>query len=104
MRFAHWNQQGLAYLFLVEGKRILELHVVSDRHHSLTLVQALIPVNVVYNICGLDKLSNAYGLQDLTLAQKIGIFDDNAHSQSRRLRHATNFTAWGVFNMDSLYA
>lgn len=101
MRFAFWNPHGLPYLFLAEAKRIWELQVVSNRHRSLTSVQAVVLINVIYNICGLDKIGDVYGLQGFALAQEIGLFDGNAHTQSRRLRDATDFTAWGLFNLSS---
>lgn len=104
MRFSYWNPNGLAYRFLAEAKRIWELQVVSDCHRCLTSVQAVVLINAIYNLCGLDKIGDIYGLQGFALAQEIGLFDGNTHIQSRRLRDATNFAAWGLFNMDSLFA
>lgn len=104
MRFAFWNSHGLSYLFLTEAKRIWEFQDISNCHRSLTSIQAMILVNIVYAFSGLDKIGDVYGLQSLTLAQEIGLFDGNAHIQSRRLRDAANLTAWGLFNMSSHFA
>jgi hypothetical protein len=91
-------------MFLAEAKRLWELQVVKGQHRNLPSIQAAILINVVYNVCGLDKLGNVYGVQGLLLAQEIGLFGGNAHIQPERLRCAANFSAWALFNMDSLFA
>lgn len=70
----------------------------------MTSIQAVVIINVIYNNCGLDKLGDLYGLQGFALAQEIGLFDGNDHIQSRRLRDVANYSAWGLFSMDSLFA
>lgn len=57
-------------------------------------------INVVYSLCGLDKLGDRWGLQGLAIAKEMRLFDGNGHIESDRMRHATNFTAWCMFNAD----
>jgi hypothetical protein len=61
-------------------------------------------INMVYGIGGLDKLGDIYRLQGFALAQEMALFDGNNHVQPARLRDASNFTAWCLFNIDSYYA
>lgn len=74
----------------------------SDRYRSLTSIQALVIINVIHNNAGLDRIGDVYGKQAFTLAKEIKLMDGNAHILSRRLRDAYNYSAWGVFNADSL--
>jgi hypothetical protein len=94
----------LAYLFFAEAKRLWELEVAMNRQRNLTSIQAVALINAIYNNCGLDKLGDVYGLQGFALAHEMELMDGNTHILSRRLRDAYNYAAWGLFNMDSLFA
>lgn len=76
------------------------MKAISGNYRNLTSVQAAIIINVIYNFCALDKVGKVYGLQGLSIAQDLRLFDGNAHIKSKRVRNARNFTAWALFNMD----
>ncbi|KAL6711313.1 hypothetical protein ACN47E_005844 [Coniothyrium glycines] len=99
--FRYWDPEGLGYRFLAEARRLWELETVNGKNHSLASVQAALTINVVYNICGLDKVGSAYGLRAIDWAHEMKLFDGNAHIQCERLRDARNFTAWSLYNFES---
>jgi hypothetical protein len=77
-----------------------EVQAMNGKSRRLTSVQAAMIINIVYNLHGLDKLGSVYGLQALSVAREMHLFDGNAHVTSERVRHARNFTAWCLFNID----
>jgi hypothetical protein len=76
------------------------MQAIEDGYRNLASVQAATILNIVYNVCALDKIGNVYGLQALAIAQDLRLFNGNAHVKSERVRNARNFTAWALFNMD----
>ncbi|KAF2624882.1 hypothetical protein BU25DRAFT_347202 [Macroventuria anomochaeta] len=101
-RFKYWEPEGLGYRFLAEARRIWELQTINGRNRTLTSIQAALMINIVHNLFGLDKLGNLYGLQALAIAREMLLFDGNADDTCERVRHAKNFTAWCLFNTDSI--
>jgi hypothetical protein len=44
------------------------MQTLNRRYHKLASVQAVLIINIVYNLYGLDKLGSPYGLQGLAIA------------------------------------
>jgi len=77
-----------------------ETQALDGKRRKLTSIQAAMIINVVYNLYALDKLGTIHGLQSLSLARDMRLFEGNTHITSERVRHARNFTAWCLFNID----
>jgi hypothetical protein len=58
-------------------------------------------INIVLNLHGLDKQGYLYGLQGLAIAKDMGLFSGSRHITPKQDRHARDFTAWCLFNMDT---
>ncbi|PVH97901.1 hypothetical protein DM02DRAFT_630684 [Periconia macrospinosa] len=98
-RVEYWNPDTLLYRFLAEAKRLWELEADKPR---VTTVQAGIVFNVVYNLCGLDKVGQAYRIQAISLAKELSLFKNDVEGRSPRIRRGMAFTAWALFNWDTL--
>lgn len=96
------NHVNLGYRFLAETKRLWESS--GHERRNLTSVQTAMTVTIIYNLDGLNKLSSPYGFESLSLAKEMRLFDGNANITSERERHARNFTAWCLFNIDRCVA
>ncbi|KAK8013452.1 hypothetical protein PG991_009045 [Apiospora marii] len=101
-RSEYWSPQSLAYLFLAEARRLWEFHVVNRKYRNLTTAQSAIVLNFIYNVCALDKLGTHYGAQGFKLAYEIELFNGSDHIESKRDRDARNFTAWCLYNVDTV--
>ncbi|KAJ4227937.1 hypothetical protein NW759_004026 [Fusarium solani] len=88
-RAEYWNPQTLLYRFLAEAKRLWELEADTPR---VTTVQAGLALNMVHNMCGLDKFGRAYSIQAVNLAHKLRLFDDVEEVQDQRTRDGRAFT------------
>lgn len=86
------------YRFLAEAKRLWELEARTPR---ITTIQAGILLNVVYNLCGLDGIGQAYRLQAIVLANELHLFDKTIKEDRPPMRLALAFTAWSLFNWES---
>ncbi|KAL8822314.1 MAG: hypothetical protein Q9191_006949 [Dirinaria sp. TL-2023a] len=81
-RAEYWNPHTLLYSFIAEAKRLWELEPNVPR---ITTIQAGILFNVFYNLCGLDELGQA-----------------TIDEHSRRICQGRAFTAWALYNWESL--
>ncbi|KAG6006825.1 hypothetical protein E4U21_006632 [Claviceps maximensis] len=101
-RAEYWNPNALLYRFLAEAKRIWELEHSSPR---ITTVQAGIIFNVVHNFNGLDEVGQPYRLQAIVLANRLSLFHRTTIDEADdRMRHGKAFTAWALYNWDTLNA
>lgn len=100
-RFRHWDPDSLGYRFLAEAKRLWEFNSLNMERPRLGSIQGVMIINIVLNLHGLDKHGDLYGLQGLVAAKAMGLFEGSAHIGSERERHAMDFTAWCLFNMDT---
>ncbi|KAI8663033.1 hypothetical protein LRP88_07241 [Fusarium phalaenopsidis] len=100
-RAEYWNPQTLLYRFLAEAKRLWELEADTPR---VTTAQAGVILNTLHNICGLDKFGRAYTTHALSLAHTLRLFDDTEEVQDQRTRDGRRFTAWVLYNYETLTA
>jgi hypothetical protein len=74
--------------------------MINRKYRHLASVQAALIMNIVLDLCGLDKIGDTYGRKSWAIAQELQLFDGNAHILSERVRNARNFTAWCLFSID----
>ena len=97
-RADYWNPNTLQYRFVAEAKRLWELEADEPR---LSTIQAGVIFNVYYNLCGLDKIGQAYRIKAITLAQQIQLFDCTVNKLGARVRDRWAYTAWALFNWET---
>jgi len=100
-RFKYWDPDSLGYRFLAEAKSLWEVQITDGNRPKLVSVQAVMIINIVLNLHGLDKQGHLYGLQGLAIAKDMGLFSGSRHITPKQDRHARDFTAWCLFNMDT---
>ncbi|KAH7109611.1 putative C6 transcription factor [Dendryphion nanum] len=98
-RAEYWNPHTLTYRFIAEAKRLWECESDEPR---ITTIQTGMIFNVFHNLCGLDEIGQAYRIKAIALAHKMNIFNSSIEYQSPRIRHGTAFTAWALFNWETL--
>ncbi|KAI9705941.1 MAG: hypothetical protein M1836_005347 [Candelina mexicana] len=98
-RAEYWNPNTLLYRFVAEAKRIWELQANEAR---ITTIQAGILFNVFYNLCGLDEIGQVYRIHAVALAHKLRLFDRTIEGQSDRMCKGRAFTAWTLYNWETL--
>ncbi|KAH6884387.1 hypothetical protein B0T10DRAFT_493135 [Thelonectria olida] len=99
-RVEYWNPDTLIYRFLAEAKRIWELEAMEPR---ITTIQAGILFSVIHNLCGLDEIGQPYRIHSVALAHKLRIFDA-VDGQSGRIQSGRAYTAWALYNWETLVA
>ena len=99
-RAEYWNPQTLSYRFLVEAKRLWEPEAAQPR---ITTIQAGILLNLLHNMCGLDKIGRAYSVQAIALAHALRLYDDvpAVRGESSRSADGRVFTAWMLYNYET---
>ncbi|KAG6002751.1 hypothetical protein E4U54_000808 [Claviceps lovelessii] len=101
-RAEYWNPNTLLYRFLAEAKRIWELEYTQLR---ITNIQAGIIFNAVHNLSGLDEVGKPYQLHAIALACRMRLFHrTDIREADDRMRDGKAFTAWALYNWDSLNA
>ncbi|GKU05642.1 nitrogen assimilation transcription factor nit-4 [Fusarium langsethiae] len=100
-RVEYWNPNNLIYRFTAEAKRLWELESKVPR---ITTIQAGVVLTVFHNLCGVDEIGKPYRLQAIALAQQLGIFDTAVASRCERLQRGREYTAWALYNWESLSA
>ncbi|RGP70996.1 nitrogen assimilation transcription factor nit-4 [Fusarium sporotrichioides] len=100
-RVEYWNPNNLIYRFTAEAKRLWELESKVPR---ITNIQAGVVLTVFHNLCGVDEIGKPYRLQAIALAQQLGIFDTAVASRCERLQRGREYTAWALYNWESLSA
>ncbi|KAI1071540.1 hypothetical protein LB507_005250, partial [Fusarium sp. FIESC RH6] len=100
-RVEYWNPNNLTYRFMAEAKRLWELEATVPR---ITTIQAGMLFAVYHNLCGLDEIGNAYLIQAVALAHQLRIFDTPVVGQSERLQRGREYTAWALYNWETLSA
>ncbi|OAQ76307.1 C6 transcription factor [Purpureocillium lilacinum] len=95
-----WNPKTLGYSFLAEAKRLWELY--ADTTVDLPTLQATLILHITYSMHGMDKIGFPYLVRAVTMAKQLRLLDGNKHIRSTRLRHARDFTAWCLFNWQTL--
>ncbi|KAM0250860.1 hypothetical protein ACHAP5_002079 [Fusarium lateritium] len=100
-RVEYWNPSSFMYRFLAEAKRLWELEATIA---LITTIQAGIIFSVIHNLCGLDEIGQAYRIQAVTLSHRLRIFDTDVEGQSNRLRRGRQYTAWAMYNWETLSA
>lgn len=58
-------------------------------------------MNIIYNICGLDKVGWVYMAQAIAMGHNLGLFYGTPPFRSQRMKDAATFTAWVTFNWQS---
>lgn len=88
------------YRFLAEAKRIWELEASRPR---ITTIQAGIIFNVIYNLCGLDEIGQAYRVHAISLANKIRLFDGTVDHDGNNDRSwkGKAYAAWALYNWET---
>lgn len=64
---------------------------------SLTTIQAGYLITAVYNVNGLDKLGRSYTIQSISMAERFGLFHDDA-DDDKRFQNAKAITGWSLFS------
>ncbi|RGP76742.1 hypothetical protein FLONG3_5182 [Fusarium longipes] len=100
-RVEYWNPDNLVYRFVAEAKRLWELDAKVPR---ITTIQAGILFTVFHNFCGVDEVGKAYRLHAISLAQQLSIFDTAVASRSDRIQKGREYTAWALYNWETLSA
>ncbi|UNI23335.1 hypothetical protein JDV02_009163 [Purpureocillium takamizusanense] len=95
-----WNPKTVGYSFLAEAKRLWELQ--ADTTLDLPTLQATLILHITYSMHGMDKIGFPYLVRAVTMAKQLRLLDGNKHIRSTRLRHARDFTAWCLFNWQTL--
>ncbi|KAK2590782.1 hypothetical protein QQS21_011536 [Conoideocrella luteorostrata] len=98
-RAEYWNPHTLLYRFVAEAKRLWELEATEPR---LTTIQAGIIFNVFHNLCGLDEIGQSYRVHAIALAHNLHLFHSSVKEQSERTRNGRAFTAWALYNWETL--
>lgn len=94
-RDEYWEPRGLGYRFLAEAKRLWELEQTAGA--SLTTLQASLVINLLLNMCGLDKLGRTYAIRAVAMADELSIFTPSTRSEDKRWRESSGFTAWCLY-------
>ncbi|KAK3358721.1 hypothetical protein B0T25DRAFT_599547, partial [Lasiosphaeria hispida] len=94
-----WNPQGLGYKFLAEARRLWELECRTGRV-TLTLAQTAVLLNLEYNHNGQDDVGYVFLQQAVGMANTLGLYKPDPHgsTQSKRMKNAREFFAWGLFS------
>ncbi|KAG5982343.1 hypothetical protein E4U55_002034 [Claviceps digitariae] len=101
-RAEYWNPNTLLYRFLAEAKRIWELEYSLPR---ITTIQASIIFDAVHNLSGLDEVGKPYRLHAIVLAYRMRLLHrESIDEADDRMRDGTAFTAWALYNWDTLNA
>ncbi|KAF4973299.1 hypothetical protein FSARC_374 [Fusarium sarcochroum] len=100
-RFEYWNPNNLVYRFMAEAKRLWELEATVPR---ITTIQAGILFSVYHNLCGIDEIGQAYRIQAVALAHRLHIFDAAVEGQNERTHRGREYTAWALYNWETLSA
>lgn len=82
----------MGYRFMAEAKRLWELEASEP---CITTIQAGIILTVFHNLCGLDRIGQAYRINSVSLAKQLDLFDKPISGPSKRVRDGKHFTAWG---------
>lgn len=98
-RAEYWNPHTLLYRFVAEAKRLWEIESQLVR---LTTIQTGMLFNVFYNLCGLDEIGQPYRIQSINLAHKMRLYDGPVSGQSKRIRAGKLYTAWALYNWETL--
>lgn len=97
-RAEYWNPRTLTYRFFAEVRRIWELEAAEPR---ITTIQAGILFNILYNLCGLDEIGQAYRIHAVALAQRLRVFDLTVDGESTRQRNGKAFAAWALYSWET---
>ncbi|KAF5231123.1 hypothetical protein FAUST_9429 [Fusarium austroamericanum] len=100
-RVEYWNPNSMLYRFTAEAKRLWEFEAKVPR---ITTIQAGIVFTVFHNLCGIDEIGQPYRLQAIALAYQLRIFDTAVASRSERLQRGREYTAWALYNWETLSA
>ncbi|KAG5927461.1 hypothetical protein E4U42_002212 [Claviceps africana] len=101
-RAEYWNPDTPLYRFLAEAKRIWELEYNRPR---ITTIQAGIIFDVIHNLSGLDEVGQPYRLHAVVLASRMRLFHQTgADEVDDRMRNGRAFTAWALYNWETLNA
>ncbi|KAJ6442817.1 Alkaline proteinase [Purpureocillium lavendulum] len=95
-----WNPKTLGYSFLAEAKRLWELG--ADAASDLPTLQAALILHITYSHHGMDKVGFPYLTRAVTMAKQMRLLEGNQQVRSARLKHARDFTAWCLFNWQTL--
>ncbi|KAL7952129.1 hypothetical protein V8C42DRAFT_306225 [Trichoderma barbatum] len=90
-----WNPENIGYRFLAEAKRLWEL---KSESADLPTLQAAVIMNIVYVHHGIDKLGMIYLKRAIAIAEALELFRGSSRIHNSTLRHARDFTAWGLYN------
>ncbi|KAH8657914.1 putative C6 transcription factor [Xylariales sp. PMI_506] len=101
-RAEYWNPHTLVYHFQAESRRLWDLQATGPP--LITTLQAAIVLNLIRNMSSLDKLGRPFGVQAVTLAHELRLYDEPRADQSQRTRDGWAFTAWTLYNFESLVA
>ncbi|KAF5703906.1 nitrate assimilation regulatory nirA [Fusarium mundagurra] len=91
-----WNPNSLGYRFLAEAKRLWAVE--ESRERNLTTLQAVLIINTIVNMFGIDKPASAYLVQAINIAHDLGLFEPTTYIKHKKLRHSYDFTAWSLFH------
>ncbi|KAK1760212.1 hypothetical protein QBC47DRAFT_289520 [Echria macrotheca] len=97
-RAEFWNPDSLGYRFIAEARRLWEIE---QGVSKLTTIQAGLVINVIYNICGVDRVGWSYTERAAAMARDLGLLQ-GLYRGSARLCDAGNFTAWALFNWQAM--
>ncbi|KAK5652937.1 hypothetical protein OQA88_9416 [Cercophora sp. LCS_1] len=84
------NPKSLRYQLLAEARGLWESEVGTDK---LTTIQTGVIMNMVYNLCALDKVGWVYMAQAIDMGRNMGIFYGTLPFRSQRMKDAAVFTA-----------
>ncbi|KAK4236356.1 nitrogen assimilation transcription factor nirA [Achaetomium macrosporum] len=104
-RYQCWNPTSLTYQFIAEASRLWDIEMESGRVRLPTL-QASILLDSAINLTGKDEDGFPIVWQAIDMAERAGLFSPADHStrQDTRMSRAKAFTAWALFNFQSLIA
>ncbi|EHK27097.1 uncharacterized protein TRIVIDRAFT_21401, partial [Trichoderma virens Gv29-8] len=97
-RAEYWNPKALVYRFIAEAKNLWELEITP----RITTIQAGILFNVYYNLCGLDKIGQAYRIRAIDIAHEMRLFDSKVSGRNYKMQRSMAFLAWTLFNWETL--
>ncbi|KAJ9421251.1 nitrate assimilation regulatory nirA [Fusarium oxysporum] len=72
------------------------------REPSLTTLQAALVMTLILNMGGLDKLGMTYLIQAASMAHNLQLFDSPSTVRDIEVRNPCDFTAWGLFYLQSI--
>ncbi|KAL7930684.1 hypothetical protein V8C35DRAFT_311950 [Trichoderma chlorosporum] len=94
-----WDPGNIGYQFLAEAKRLWELQTKST---DLPTLQAAVIIHVIYVNNGIDKPGLIYLNRAIAIAEYLQLFHGNSHVHDKTMRHARDFTAWCLYNYDTM--